>query len=86
MSKTAITIRVEAALLAAARQRAEAENRTLTNYIETLLKQAVCPRSLALPSPEPTLTTSLGAASQPILIPAQINSTEEEAPVEAKVP
>lgn len=43
MSKKAITIRVDAALLAAVRERAVDENRTLTNYIETVLKQATAP-------------------------------------------
>ena len=83
MSKSAITIRVEAELLAAARDRAAVENRTLTNYIETLLKQALAPRSIAPPSSEATLTTSLGSASQPILVAAPISSTEE-APAKAK--
>jgi hypothetical protein len=38
-TKTPITLRVDPALLAAARGQAQAENRTLTNYIETVLKE-----------------------------------------------
>jgi hypothetical protein len=37
--KQAITIRVEADLLQRAREVAERENRTLTNFIETVLKE-----------------------------------------------
>jgi len=36
--RTAITVRVEAGLLAAARRGAAQENRTLTNFIETALR------------------------------------------------
>jgi hypothetical protein len=39
--KTPITVRIEAELLAEARQCAQAENRTLTNFIETVLRQRV---------------------------------------------
>ena len=39
--KTPITIRVEAGLLAAARRCAAEENRTLTNFIETVLRRRV---------------------------------------------
>jgi len=39
MAKKPITIRVEPALLAAVRRRAQDENRTLTNFIETILRQ-----------------------------------------------
>ena len=37
--KTAITVRIDPDLLSAARGRAKEENRTLTNYIETVLKR-----------------------------------------------
>ena len=39
--KTPITVRIEAELLDAARRCAREENRTLTNFIETLLRQRV---------------------------------------------
>ena len=39
--KTAITVRVNAALLIEARRCAQLENRTLTNFIETLLQRRV---------------------------------------------
>jgi hypothetical protein len=39
--KTAITVRVDAALLIEARRCARLENRTLTNFIETLLQRRV---------------------------------------------
>ena len=39
--KTAITVRVEAALLIEARRCACLENRTLTNFIETLLQRRI---------------------------------------------
>ena len=39
--KTAITVRVDAALLTEARRCARLENRTLTNFIETLLQRRV---------------------------------------------
>jgi len=39
MAKKPITIRVEPALLAAVRRGAQDENRTLTNFIETILRQ-----------------------------------------------
>lgn len=39
--KTAITVRVDAALLIEARRCARLENRTLTNFIETLLQRQV---------------------------------------------
>jgi hypothetical protein len=37
--KQAITIRLDPELLASARQRAKEENRTLTNFLETALKE-----------------------------------------------
>ena len=39
--KTAITVRIEAVLLSEARRCARLENRTLTNFIETLLQRRV---------------------------------------------
>ena len=39
--KTAITVRVDAALLIEARRCARLENRTLTNFIETLLQRRI---------------------------------------------
>lgn len=39
--KTAITVRVDAALLIEAKRCARLENRTLTNFIETLLQRRV---------------------------------------------
>ena len=39
--KTAITVRIDAALLIEARRCARMENRTLTNFIETLLQRRV---------------------------------------------
>jgi hypothetical protein len=39
--KTAITVRVDASLLIEARRCAKLENRTLTNFIETLLQRRV---------------------------------------------
>ena len=39
--KTAITVRVDAALLSEARRCARLENRTLTNFIETLLQRRI---------------------------------------------
>ena len=39
--KTAITVRVDAALLIETRRCARLENRTLTNFIETLLQRRV---------------------------------------------
>ena len=39
--KTAITVRVDAALLIEARRCAKLENRTLTNFIETLLQRRI---------------------------------------------
>lgn len=39
--KTAITVRLDPALLAAVRQNAERENRSLTNFIETSLKEHI---------------------------------------------
>ena len=43
--KTAITVRVDAALLVEARRCARLENRTLTNFIETLLQRRVAERT-----------------------------------------
>ena len=39
--KTAITVRVDTALLVETRRCARLENRTLTNYIETLLQRRI---------------------------------------------
>ena len=39
--KTALTVRVDAALLIEARRCAQLENRTLTNFIETLLQRRI---------------------------------------------
>jgi hypothetical protein len=39
MTKQAITIRIDPELLANARLRAKEENRTLTNFLETALKE-----------------------------------------------
>ncbi|MBI0539469.1 hypothetical protein D9599_28540 [Roseomonas sp. KE2513] len=39
--KTPITVRIETGLLAEMRQRAREENRTLTNFIETVLRQRI---------------------------------------------
>ena len=39
--KTAITVRLDPALLAAVREGAERENRSLTNFIETSLKEHI---------------------------------------------
>jgi hypothetical protein len=39
--KQAITIRLDPQLLAKARKQAEQENRTLTNFIETVLKERI---------------------------------------------
>jgi hypothetical protein len=39
--KQAITVRIDPELLAAARARAKIENRTLTNFLETALKERV---------------------------------------------
>jgi DNA phosphorothioation-dependent restriction protein DptG len=39
--KQAITIRIDPELLAYARARAKEENRTLTNFLETVLKERV---------------------------------------------
>jgi hypothetical protein len=39
--KQAITVRIAPELLAAARECAKAENRTLTNFLETALKERV---------------------------------------------
>ncbi len=39
--KTAITVRVDAALLIEAKRCARLENRTLTNFIETLLQRRI---------------------------------------------
>jgi len=39
--KTPITIRVDPGLLANARKSAKRENRTLTNFIETVLKERI---------------------------------------------
>jgi hypothetical protein len=47
-TKTPITLRIEPELLAAVRHQANAENRTLTNFIETVLKE----RLGALSQPE----------------------------------
>ena len=47
-TKTPITLRIEPELLAAVRHQASAENRTLTNFIETVLKE----RLGALSQPE----------------------------------
>lgn len=38
-----MTIRLDSEVLAAAKRRAEADNRTLTNYIETLLRRDLGP-------------------------------------------
>ena len=47
--KTSITIRVDPQLLAAARQCALRENRTLTNFIETVLQRRVAEVGERLP-------------------------------------
>ena len=39
--KKPITVRIEERLLGEARQRARDENRSLTNYIETLLRRGI---------------------------------------------
>lgn len=49
--KTAITVRLDPALLAAVRDGAERENRSLTNFIETSLKEHIR-ISLASPTAE----------------------------------
>jgi hypothetical protein len=52
--KQIVTFRIESTLLESARQAAEAENRTLTNFVETVLKQRLYPtgrdHSTALPT------------------------------------
>jgi hypothetical protein len=47
--KTAITVRLNPSLLAAVRESAERENRSLTNFIETSLKEHL--RISQAPSP-----------------------------------
>ena len=57
MTKRPITIRVDPTLLAAVRHRAREENRTLTNFIETILRQRVAafsPTNLAAEDRQPT--------------------------------
>ena len=44
--KTPITVRIEADLLEQVRQHARSENRTLTNFIETLLRRGIEPESM----------------------------------------
>ena len=46
--KTPITVRIEAELLEEARRCARQENRTLTNFIETVLRHRVAGTSSAL--------------------------------------
>ena len=49
--KTPITVRVEAELLAEARRCATEENRTLTNFIETVLRRRVQEMAGEMPAP-----------------------------------
>jgi len=52
--KQIVTFRLDPDLLAKARHSAQRENRTLTNFVETLLKQAVDgPASGSRPTPPP---------------------------------
>ncbi|MGZ3273045.1 MAG: hypothetical protein ACXU82_09290 [Caulobacteraceae bacterium] len=52
--KQVVTFRLDPGLLAKARHSARQENRTLTNFVETLLKQAVeGPVSGTLPTTSP---------------------------------
>ena len=48
--KTAITVRVDAALLIEARRCARLENRTLTNFIETLLQRRIAELAGSVPN------------------------------------
>lgn len=63
--KQIVTFRLDPRLLAKARDSAQRENRTLTNFVETLLKQAVdnpapdgepSPRQTHAGPPDPTLS------------------------------
>lgn len=57
--KTPITVRIEAELLAKVRRCAREENRTLTNFIETVLRQRVA-RSVPGTSSEVPFTPVIG--------------------------
>jgi len=48
--KTPITVRIEARLLAEARQCARGENRSLTNFIETVLRERITASHLTVSS------------------------------------
>jgi hypothetical protein len=48
--KTAITVRLDPDLLEAIRQQARQENRTLTNLIETVLRDRIAPTTAAIPA------------------------------------
>lgn len=48
--KTPITVRIDADLLSQARRRAREDNRTLTNFIETVLRQTIAERAAPLPN------------------------------------
>ena len=68
MPKVPITIRMDASLLAAVRARADRENRTMTNYIETVLKRAIGPSNEATFGMVPVTTASPFAPPEPILL------------------
>lgn len=68
MPKKAITIRVDAALLAAVRRCAADENRTLTNYIETVLKHALLSSRSVAPTVEADLSVAPPLADVPVLM------------------
>ena len=50
--KKLVTFRFDPDLLAKAKKAADRQNRSLTNYVETVLKQAVDERSGSVPTPE----------------------------------
>lgn len=58
--KTAITVRLNPSLLAAVRESAERENRSLTNFIETSLKEHLRISQPSSPTTEDRDTLSKG--------------------------
>jgi len=71
--KQVVTFRLDPGLLAKARHSAQRENRTLTNFVETLLKQAVeDPAS----GSAPTTSSDSGKPSRPAADDARLGGID----------
>ena len=75
--KHPITLRVDSDLLQAAKRRARVENRTLTNFVETILKQHIAAAEAVLDRPD---FKSENHSSVSALVPSDMKRTINRKP------